>query len=460
MSEVKTSTPAGPPRRVSRSAPEVTNPTKPGRKTNQLLYLENTVLRSLWRHRFAWPFCQPVDTIKLELPDYHDIIASPMDMGTIKKRLKNHYYGSASECIQDFKTMFNNCYMYNKQNDDIVLMAQTLEKMFMQKVAMMPQKEEELLPTTPQAKPKVKPKTRFKFKPKARKKIVSGGQDGTVTSCSPATPPMSLAGLYITTSNSSSDPNLSTKSTLKKKGLKRKAEITTIMTSANTMGLRDSAEFKVKRESRGRAIKPRRKDVEEERMTQHTTRRGKLSEQLKFCDGILKDLLSKKHAAYAWPFYRPVDAQALELHDYHEIIKYPMDLGTVKRKMDGREYQDAQEFAADVRLVFSNCYKYNPQDHEVVFMARALQNVFEVKFSKLPDEPLDLSLPSGGVVTMSTTLSNSSDNPSSSDVSDMEEKRAAQLAELQEQHPNGNEQGEKGVHQELSASCTLSEPCE
>lgn len=37
-----------------------------------------------------------------------------MDMGTIKKRLENNFYRSASECIQDFSTMFTNCYIYNK----------------------------------------------------------------------------------------------------------------------------------------------------------------------------------------------------------------------------------------------------------------------------------------------------------------------------------------------------------
>ena len=33
---------------------------------------------------------------------------------------------------------------------------------------------------------------------------------------------------------------------------------------------------------------------------------------------------------YAWPFYKPVDADALDLHDYHEIIKKPMDLSSIK----------------------------------------------------------------------------------------------------------------------------------
>lgn len=45
----------------------------------------------------------------------------------------------------------------------------------------------------------------------------------------------------------------------------------------------------------------------------------------------------------------------------------------LQRKMDSREYPDAQGFAADIRLMFSNCYKYNPPDHEVVAMARKLQ---------------------------------------------------------------------------------------
>ena len=41
--------------------------------------------------------------------------------------------------------------------------------------------------------------------------------------------------------------------------------------------------------------------------------------------------------------------------------------------MEGREYNSSSEFAADVRLMFSNCYRYNPPDHDVVKMARQLQ---------------------------------------------------------------------------------------
>jgi bromodomain-containing protein 4 len=57
-----------------------------------------------------------------------------MDLGTIKKRLENNYYWCADECIQDFSAMFSNCYAYNKPGEDVVVMAQTLEKLFLAKV--------------------------------------------------------------------------------------------------------------------------------------------------------------------------------------------------------------------------------------------------------------------------------------------------------------------------------------
>ncbi|KAL1420512.1 hypothetical protein MTO96_000488 [Rhipicephalus appendiculatus] len=89
------------------------------RTTNQLQHLLKVVMKALWKHQFAWPFQQPVDTVKLNLPDYHRIIRHPMDLGTIKKRLEHCYYSSAQECIEDFKTMFTNCYVYNKPGEDV-----------------------------------------------------------------------------------------------------------------------------------------------------------------------------------------------------------------------------------------------------------------------------------------------------------------------------------------------------
>ncbi len=42
-------------------------PIRHGRVTNQLQYLQRTVLPALWDYRHAWPFHEPVDTKKLGL---------------------------------------------------------------------------------------------------------------------------------------------------------------------------------------------------------------------------------------------------------------------------------------------------------------------------------------------------------------------------------------------------------
>lgn len=47
--------------------PETENPDKPGRRTNQLQYMLNVVVKSLWRHHYAWPFYEPVDAVTLGL---------------------------------------------------------------------------------------------------------------------------------------------------------------------------------------------------------------------------------------------------------------------------------------------------------------------------------------------------------------------------------------------------------
>lgn len=61
-----------------------------------------------------------------------------MDLGTIKKRLETSHYYTAQECIHDFNVMFKNCYIYNKPGEDVVIMAQNLEKVFIQKISQMP----------------------------------------------------------------------------------------------------------------------------------------------------------------------------------------------------------------------------------------------------------------------------------------------------------------------------------
>jgi len=443
--------------------PTVPPPNRPGRATNQLMYLKNTVMKAVWKHQFGWPFQTPVDAMKLNIPDYHKIIKHPMDFGTIKKRLDNNYYWSAKECIKDFNTVFTNCYVYNKAGEDIVVMAQTLEKLFLTKIASMPKEEQE---TNPAPKEIVKP---IKQKEKVPTLPGAGAVPGAGAGAVPggARPVRSMSVTSSTTEQSSLESlapiNTTTPTTItppeakptpppvvpkpetptptiapsttvttptgpgqdfaqpikKKQGVKRKADTTTADPSGEIPDDKKPA----------RQIKKPVKDMPDT-LPQHSSKpKNRMTEAMKACNEIIKEMFSKKHSAYAWPFYKPVDTEQLDLHDYKQVIKKPMDLGTVKTKMEGREYRTPAEFAIDMRLIFTNCYKYNPPEHDVVAMARKLQDVFEMRYARIPDEVTANNqggLLVGGFVKHDNAATDGEDY-------DSEDERERKLLQLQEQ---------------------------
>ncbi|XP_026479099.1 homeotic protein female sterile-like isoform X2 [Ctenocephalides felis] len=492
--------------------PVLPPPDRPGRVTNQLQYLQKTVLKAVWKHGFAWPFRQPVDAAELNLPDYHKIIKQPMDLGTIKKRLEHNYYWSGKECIQDFNTMFTNCYVYNKPGEDVVVMAQTLEKLFLTKVAVMPKDEIEVDAPTQKGAKKKKPRSlappgtlvgSVRGRPSSSlgstvsssvpnaipipaipaigtgaPHSVPGSTNTTTTAIpasnsiahnsvssvsaqgvSPLTDPLSFHVPSQPLNNPLADvvasPVLPPQAPAKvKKGVKRKADTTTPTATAYDAHYASpmeskSAKISTRRESGRQIKKPSRPEQDglvpfhqatvmpimsasQQAVLGQQKMKEKLSDSLKSCNEILKELFSKKHSSCAWPFYKPVDAVMLGLHDYHTIITKPMDLGTVKQKMDNREYRTAADFAADVRLIFTNCYRYNPPDHDVVTMAKKLQDIFENRFSKIPDEPLG-HMGLTGMDKDSSGSSSGSDSESSSDSDDTEEERNSKLKKVLEQ---------------------------
>ncbi|EHH50073.1 hypothetical protein EGM_00839, partial [Macaca fascicularis] len=426
---------------VNPPPPEYINTKKNGRLTNQLQYLQKVVLKDLWKHSFSWPFQRPVDAVKLKLPDYYTIIKNPMDLNTIKKRLENKYYVKASECIEDFNTMFSNCYLYNKPGDDIVLMAQALEKLFVQKLSQMPQEEQVV-----GGKERIKKGTqqniavfsaKEKSSPNATEKVF---KQQAIPSVFPKTSvsPLNVAQGASVNSSSQSVAQVT-------KGVKRKADTTTPATSV----VKASSEFSPTFTEKSVTLPPIKENMPknvlpDSQQQYNVVKSVKVTEQLRHCSEILKEMLAKKHFSYAWPFYNPVDVNALGLHNYYDIVKNPMDLGTIKEKMDNQEYKDAYKFAADVRLMFMNCYKYNPPDHEVVTMARMLQDVFETHFSKIPVEPVE-SMPLCYIktdITETTGRENTNEASSEGNSSgDSEDERVQRLAKLQEQL--------KAVHQQL-----------
>lgn len=126
---------------------------------------------------------------------------------------------------------------------------------------------------------------------------------------------------------------------------------------------------------------------------------------MKQCETLLKRLMSHQ---YGWVFNTPVDVVKLNLPDYLNVIKHPMDLGTVKSKIASGSYSSPLDFVADVRLTFANAMTYNPPGNDVHIMADTLSKFFEVRWKtiekKLPKpEPQPLAEKSGPRENVETT---------------------------------------------------------
>ncbi|CAI8050147.1 Bromodomain-containing protein 2 [Geodia barretti] len=422
--------------------------------TNQLQFLLKAT-RALWRHHYAWPFHKPVDPVALSLPDYFQIVKRPMDMGTVKKNLENCMYSCSKECIQDYRQMFNNCYLYNKPTDDVVMMCHEVEKALDRKLQDMPAQEVEVPIAVKGAKKGGSGKRRLSAVSQSSPASTPPHSTTLLPTSSPSLlpTPSPLLSAHTATSTTTSLPG-TTPVVKARRGVKRQADSTTPST------VRPSPSCVIpplplvpQRRESTRTIKRPKLDLpgEADYPQANQSKKRPLSVQLRFCQQILKDMLSRKHQAYAWPYYKPVDAAALNLHDYHDIIKQPMDMSTIREKLEEREYDGPEEFAADVRLMFTNCYKYNPPEHDVVKMGRRLQEVFELRYAKMPEEPpapptkaVLMKAGKGGVSEGSDqSPSDASGESSSSEDSESESERASQLSYLQKQVMI--------VHQQLAA---------
>ncbi|KAK1427710.1 hypothetical protein QVD17_16403 [Tagetes erecta] len=90
----------------------------------------DTLLKRLMTHNFSWVFNTPVDVVALKIPDYHTVIKHPMDLGTVKARLKSGKYVDPWGFAADVRLTFSNAMTYNPRGNDVHVMAETLNKFF------------------------------------------------------------------------------------------------------------------------------------------------------------------------------------------------------------------------------------------------------------------------------------------------------------------------------------------
>jgi hypothetical protein len=107
---------------------------------------------------------------------------------------------------------------------------------------------------------------------------------------------------------------------------------------------------------------------------------GRVTNQLQYLNKFVLPTLTR--VKISWPFRVPVDWKKLNLpvcpfaprlrtrrsclaptrgcfQTYPDVVKNPMDLGTVRKKLQKREYNSAAECIADIDLIWSNCQLFN-----------------------------------------------------------------------------------------------------
>ncbi|EDV20569.1 uncharacterized protein TRIADDRAFT_60973 [Trichoplax adhaerens] len=82
-------------------------------------------------------------------------------------------------------------------------------------------------------------------------------------------------------------------------------------------------------------------------------------------------------SADAEPFREPVDPKVLNIPDYFDIIKHPMDLSTISRRLHQGMYKSPWGFCDDMWLMFENAWLYNKKNTRVHKQCTKLAELFE-----------------------------------------------------------------------------------
>ncbi|CAO3686201.1 unnamed protein product [Rhizopus stolonifer] len=249
------------------------------------------IMRNLKKHRDAVPFLNPVDYVKLNVPDYPHIIKRPMDLLLVDKKLNQNQYAAVDEFVADVRLVFNNCFKYNGPEAMISVLCQNVESAFEKGLRQMPPSSDEISPPLSQQN---SPHEELDYydRPKREIHVPSKDYPETFTVASPKV--------------------------------------------------------------------------------------------MKYCLQTVKELKKQKYRHMSFPFLYPVDHVVLNIPDYPTIVKNPMDLSTIEQKLNKNEYKSPDEFAADVNLMFDNCYLYNPPQLPIHGMAKQFQALFKEKWDQRP----------------------------------------------------------------------------
>jgi hypothetical protein len=91
--------------------------------------------------------------------------------------------------------------------------------------------------------------------------------------------------------------------------------------------------------------------------------------------------------AIAQMFAEPVDPARDDCGDYFDVISHPMDLHTVRDKLENGQYSSVSEWKSDVNLIWSNSNQYNGRSSILGLITKDLSDLFHKLSSTFSDSP-------------------------------------------------------------------------
>jgi hypothetical protein len=88
------------------------------------------ILNLLTSHKSADPFKEPVDPVKLGIPDYLQKVKEPMDLATVRKKLKSREYKNSAAFDADIRKIWHNSFNYNVKHTLIYQMTVEMSEYF------------------------------------------------------------------------------------------------------------------------------------------------------------------------------------------------------------------------------------------------------------------------------------------------------------------------------------------
>ena len=89
-----------------------------------------SIMSELEKHPIANLFLEPVDPIRDEAPDYFQYVKKPMDITTVKEKLKNNQYPTTHSWKEDVLLIFSNAILYNGKSSPIGVSAAEMHHTF------------------------------------------------------------------------------------------------------------------------------------------------------------------------------------------------------------------------------------------------------------------------------------------------------------------------------------------